>query len=121
VVIAIFILFLIKDLIGFKKDSVKYSAAIETARYLLEFCVVIASGFLSWEFFDVIYAIVAILSTLLAGLVLVFWRHFEIAKMANLKMKEIMTSKVRMWDFLTIGLLFCAGYFDTLIAALWGN
>jgi hypothetical protein len=118
-VIVLFFLFLIKDATGFGKDSIKTSATIEVVRYGLEFGVVIASGFLSWNFFSFVYLLVVVFSIFIATMLFIFWRHFEIIKLTDSKMKDMLTSKIRLWDFATIILLFFAGFFDELIAALW--
>lgn len=118
-VLALFFAFLVKDLLKYKSNSVKASAGLEMLRYFLELVVVIASGFLYWGFFSVVYVVVAVVSVILAFILLRFSNHFEMVKVADPKMRATLASKVRIWDFATVLLLYFAGFFDTIIEFLW--
>jgi len=118
-VLFLFISFLTKDLIGYKKSNIKVSAIIELFRYSTELVVVILSGFLSWGLFEVLYVVDVSIHIILVGVLLVLWKQFTVVAMSSDKTKDTFTSKVRLWDFISILLLFFAGFFDGLIAALW--
>jgi len=118
-VLFLFVSFLTKDLIGYKKSNIRVSAIIELFRYSAELVVVILSGFLSWSMLKVFYVLDVSIHIILVGVLLIFWKQFTLVAMSSDKMKDTFTSKVRLWDFVSILLLFFAGFFDGLIAALW--
>jgi len=118
-VLIILVLFIIKDLVRFKTDSIRASSAIEILKYSTEFSIVILSGLLTASFFNVVYIIWVVISILLLASLFYFSKTFTGVSKTSAEMKDTFTSKVRVWDFVSVILLLCAGFFDGLIAAIW--
>ena len=119
IVILLFIIFLLKDLFGVYTENLKVSSIVEFFRYLIELVVVASTGFLSWNFFKICYVLDVSFSLILTAFIATMWRTFLVVKDSSSEMKSTLTSKVRLWDFASIILLFVAGFFDGLIIALW--
>lgn len=114
-VILIFLLFLIKDLVGYKRDNLRTSALIEIVRYGSELGIVIYTGFISWAFFKVLYVVDVSVSILLVTFLFIWWKQFLAMAATSKELKDASISKVRLIDFASITLLAIAGFFNELV------